>query len=279
MWSKSKPYLLIFPALMFVIFLFFGGILEGLMQSVGLNGLGNSFTLKFYQQIITSKEFWESFFLTARISVISTMISSFLGMGMIFFLFLMRNKKKTLLIQRLFQIPMLFPYLVAAYFIFFMLGQSGWVPRVLLHMGLIEKMGDFPVLVNDSFGWGIIITYVWKTTPFVVLMLYPVILKVHDSWIEVGRVFGANFFDFFRNIVFPLLLSPLKISAFIILSYTSLAFEVPYLLGVTYPKTISVYSYEIYMNGNLTDRPKAMAMNIILTVVILLFSKLWTSKK
>jgi putative spermidine/putrescine transport system permease protein len=280
---------------MLVVVLFFGGILEGFMQSIGLHSLGVvPFTLKFYKEVIISTEFWESFFLTARIAIISTLISSLLGMWVIVCLFLIRKgekREKTLLMQRLFQIPMLFPYLIAAYFVFFMLGQSGWIARVLVHMGIIQKMGDFPVIVNDSFGWGIIFTYVWKTTPFVVLMLYPVILQIYDSWIEVGRVFGANPFKFFRAIVFPLLISPWKTSAFIILSYTALAFEVPYLLGVTYPKALSVYSYEIYMNGNLTDRPKAMVINIILTMMLLVvgwifyllgnykFSKLWTSKK
>jgi len=50
-------------------------------------------------------------------------------------------------------------------------------------------------------------------------------------------------------------------------SYFTPDFEVPYLLGVTYPKFISVFAYDIYFNGELSTRPLALAANFILVTI------------
>lgn len=276
MLRKNKPYILILPALIVISLLLFGGLFQGFLQSVGLTSIidVSRFSINSYNELFKSNEFWKSFFLTFRIAVISTSISALSGMFVIFCMFIIRSGKranKSLIIQRLFQIPMLFPYLVAAYLIFLMFTQSGWISRILFRTGVIDNMSAFPILTNEPFGWGIIIAYVWKTSPFVVLMLYPVILQIQKSWLEVGRVFGANRLNFFKEIVFPLLISPWKTASFIIFAYTFSAFEIPFLLGVTYPKVLSVYSYQMYINGTLADRPMALAVNIIITFFIGIF--------
>jgi putative spermidine/putrescine transport system permease protein len=278
MWlkKKNKPYILVLPSLIFIIILFFGGLFSGLLQSVGLTSIGDvsQFSFLFYKELFKSNEFWSSFFLTLKISIVSTIVSGFLGMFIIFCIFIIRSGErgeKAQTFQRFFQIPMLFPYLVAAYIIFLMFTQSGWVSRILFNIGIINDMNEFPILINDEFGWGIIISYIWKTSPFVVLMVYPGVLKVEESWIEVGRVFGANRFKFFKNVVLSLLITPWKMACFIIFAYTFSAFEIPFLLGVTYPKTLSVYSYQMYIYGDLVERPKALAVNIIILLVIGIF--------
>ncbi|WZL73347.1 ABC transporter permease subunit [Clostridiaceae bacterium 35-E11] len=273
MWQKNKPYILIFPALVTIVGLFAGGFFEGFLQSIGLTSfMGVSrFSLYAYKKLLNTSEFWDAFLLTLRIALIATGISAAIGMLVVFCLFWMQSEKKgskALLWQRFFQIPMLFPYLIAAYLIFLMCVQSGWISRIFFHLGLIKKMEDFPILVHDSFGWGIIIAYVWKTAPFMVLMLYPALMKVKFSWIELGYVFGANRLKFFVEVVFPLLAPVWKMTSFIVFSYTFLAFEIPFLLGVTYPKVLSVYAYQIYMNGDLIDRPMAMAVNVLIILCI-----------
>jgi putative spermidine/putrescine transport system permease protein len=254
--------------------LFFAGLVEGFIQSLGLTSIYDvsQISFKHYEELLKSSEFWDCFFLTIKISIISTLISVFLGLFIIFLLFIIKTSKYsrfTLVIKNFFQIPMLFPYLVSGYIIFMIFTQSGWISSILFNMGIIEKITDFPVIINDEFGFGIIIAYIWKTSPFVVLMLFSVVLKVESSWVELGYMLGASRFNFFKEVIFPLLISPLKISSFIIFTYTFADFEIPFLLGVTYPKMISVYSYQIYMNGNLIDRPKALAINVLTIIIIL----------
>ncbi|HSP22797.1 MAG TPA: ABC transporter permease, partial [Planococcus sp. (in: firmicutes)] len=89
-----------------------------------------------------------------------------------------------------------------------------------------------------------------------------------------------------REIVLPIILPAWTIAAFIVFVFTFSAFEVPYLLGVTYPSMLPVYSYQLYTSGTLTDRPEALAVNIILAALTILlglavyfFSKRWNVLK
>ncbi len=259
------------PAAIILSVLVAGGMAECMFQSVGasfLKGFGK-IQFSYYSQIFGSADFWESLALTFKLAIISTIIASFAGLGIIFCIYVVRSygKGNTVGIQRFFQIPMLFPYLVAGYVVFLMFSQSGWISRVLFGVGIISQMGDFPALINDRWGIGIIIAYVWKTTPFVVLMLYPIILRIESGWVDAGRIFGFTRAGFFTEAVLPLIMPTLKVSAYIIFTFVFCAFEIPYLLGSTYPKALPVYAYQIYSFGSFEDRPLAMAMSMVMIAV------------
>jgi len=71
---------------------------------------------------------------------------------------------------------------------------------------------------------------------------------------------------------------PLVASSFIIIfAFSFGAFEVPYLLGPTSPKTLPVKAYIEYTNPDLTHRPYTMVINMILTfyslILVWLYSK------
>ncbi|SUY47375.1 ABC transporter permease [Clostridium putrefaciens] len=280
MWQKTKPYILVLPSFILVAALMVGGIFQGIFQSIFiLNTNGNKgISFSVYKKLFKSESFWDSFIATIKISVVSTIISAILGILITLLLFLLiseKKRKQSILLWRLLQIPMLFSYLTCAYAMFLFLTQSGWVSILCYNLGLIGDMSEFPILVNDKNSIGIIIAYVWKTTPFIVLMLYPVLLKVQDNWIQVARVFGANIFKTFSEVVWPMLIEPLRTSTFIVFTFIFSAFEVPYLLGMTYPKTLGIYSYELYMKGDFSDRPIALGVNIIIFIFIMFISALY----
>jgi putative spermidine/putrescine transport system permease protein len=54
----------------------------------------------------------------------------------------------------------------------------------------------------------------------------------------------------------------------IIFAFILAAFEVPYLLGATYPKMLPVLAYQWFFEGDWSNRPLAMASMVILTVFI-----------
>jgi putative spermidine/putrescine transport system permease protein len=62
MWQKSRPYILILPSLIIIGILFFGGLILGLLQSLGLMDIGGNshFTMNAYRQLILSKDFTSS---------------------------------------------------------------------------------------------------------------------------------------------------------------------------------------------------------------------------
>lgn len=266
---------MVLPALAAVGILFFGGIFHGLLQSVGLAPLTGDavFTLGNYRSLLFSRDFWISLSITLRIALLSTSISAALALFGLYSLFLIRirsTRDRSIYFQRCFQVSMLFPYIVAAYMIFLMFTQSGWIARIFFNLGIISEMHSFPIITNESFGWGIILAYVWKTSPFIIILLYPVVLRVEYGWIEAARILGAGNWRIFLEILLPMMKGPLETASFIVFAYTFGAFEVPFILGITYPKTLAVYSYQIYSSGNLADQPMAMALNMVILGVILL---------
>jgi putative spermidine/putrescine transport system permease protein len=274
MWQKSKPYLLVLPAWGILVLFFYGGMVNGLTESLGFSPMtgGYRFSLVHYYQLLTSWDFWQSLGVTLRISILSTVAASVLGLFIAVGLFSLGKSRFRSIGLRAFLMPLLIPHLVGAYLMVLLFMQSGWLSRVAYHLGWIHQIEEFPILINEPFGWGMILTYAWKESPFIGLMLFPVLQRIYGSWVEVARVFGASRWDFFRAILFPLLMPALLSSSFIVFAFTFSSFEVPFLLGVTYPKMLPVLSYDLYTSGGFMDRQKALAINVMLALITGLLS-------
>lgn len=291
MWRKSKPYLLLLPATGAIVLLFFGGLFDGLLKSLGyFPAIGErQLNLDAYTNLLASDSFWDSLELTVRVAAISSLLTGLLGGLLAIALFLLNQYSEagnSRLWHRLFQLPLTIPHLVAGYVIVLLFTQSGVISKLLASVGMIDEMTDFPVLVNDPFGWGIILAYTWKEVPFVLLMVYPVLARIQKSWREVSRVYGAGNWNFIREIALPIMMPSWIIAVFIVFVFTFSAFEIPFLLGVTYPGMLPVYSFQLYTDGSLSDRPEALAVNIILALMTIClglatyyFSKRWNVMK
>lgn len=269
MWQKSKPYILILPALLIIGTLFFGGLILGLLQSLGyMNIEGNShFTINAYRQLMISKDFTNSLVLTLKVALISSVLAGFLALILIRLLFILGENKKTAILRKIFQVPMLIPHITAAYLIMLLFMKSGWLSSITYALRITKGMDAFPSVVSEPNSLGIILTYIWKETPFIMLMIFPVMIRTQDSWLEIAQVFGARRQEFFKEIILPLITPTWLSSVIIVFAFTFSDFEVPYLLGTTYPKFISVYSYSMYYNGQMSDRPLALAANFILAFI------------
>ena len=269
MLQKSRPYILILPSLIIIVTIFFGGLTLGLLQSLGLMGIGGDshLTMNAYRQLILSKDFINSLALTLKVALVSSALSGVLAIILVRILFILGENRKTAIIRKIFQVPMLVPHVTAAYIIMLLFMKSGWFSSIAYSIGITKSIEAFPSVVNDPNSLGIIITYIWKETPFIMLMVFPIISRIQDSWLEIAQVFGARRQEFFREVILPLILPTWISSVLIVFAFTFSDFEVPYLLGITYPKFISVYSYNMYYNGQLSERPLALAANFILAII------------
>lgn len=269
MWQRSRPYILILPSLIIIGTIFLGGLILGLLQSLGLMDIGGNshFTINAYRQLILSTDFISSLVLTLKIALLSSALSGVLAIILVRILFILGENRKTAVYRKAFMAPMLVPHITAAYLIMLLFMKSGWLSSIVYSIGITKTMDGFPSVVNDLNSLGIILTYVWKETPFIMLMLFPIISRTKDSWLEIAQVFGARRQEFFKEVMLPLMMPTWLSSVLIVFAFTFSDFEVPYLLGVTYPKFISVYSYNMYYNGQISDRPLALAANFILAII------------
>jgi putative spermidine/putrescine transport system permease protein len=57
-------------------------------------------------------------------------------------------------------------------------------------------------------------------------------------------------------------------ASIIVFAFSFGAFEIPFLLGATFPVTLPVVAYRAYADVDLNARSQAMAMSMVITVII-----------
>lgn len=262
--------LMLGPAVGLIVLLFGGGLLVGLGQSLGyFPAIGlTDFTFEYYFSVLTDSNFLRSLWLTFRIALTATVLSSVLAVG--FALVLRQKFSGSKFATFLFQIPLPVPHLVAASGIILLVTQSGLIARAAFALGLIDVPADFPALVFDKFGIAIILTFLWKEVPFVGLVVLAILQSVGPQYEEQARTLGANSRQRFFSVLLPLIMPGIMSTSIIIFAFTFANYEIPLLLGVRFPATLPVVAFRQYQDPDLALRPEAMAISIILAVVAML---------
>jgi putative spermidine/putrescine transport system permease protein len=271
LFSRKQRHLfwLLAPGLIFVLLLVGYGLLQAIIESIQTPGQSGAWTLNYYKILFADSMFWDSLGLSLKITLLSTGISLFIGIFLTKWLYHYLLKEKWKLII---WIPMLIPHFVAGYIVLFFFSQSGWFSALFYQLGFIADRQEFPILVMDRGGIGIILSYVWKEVPFVVLMLLPVYYQLDHRYKDVVYTLGGGRWQAFRTAEWPWLAPVVAETGIIIFAFIFAAFELPYLLGVTYPKMLPVLAYEWFSVGDWSGRPLAMATMITTTFFILMLS-------
>ena len=256
------------PALAVVVLLFGGGLALGLVQSLGhLPAAGmSSLTLEHFTHVIADPDFFRSLGLTLYLSLTSTLIAAAISVAAALAFNALAGRSRV--IQLIFQIPLTVPHLVIAVALVFMLAPSGLLSRLLLNLGLIDSSADFPLLVNDRWGFGLMAAYIWKEVPFMTLMILAVLRGAGFELLDVGRTLKAGRWQCFRHITLPIIFPSLGAAGLIVFAYTFGAFEVPYLLGQTYPMMLPVWAYKCYSDVDLLSRPEGIAAGLLIAAVV-----------
>lgn len=264
--------LLLGPALTVVVLLFGGGLFIGILQSFGYSpstGL-SELTAQHFIHILSDPDFTTSLFLTLYIALTSTTIAAIISI--VLALAINHWAASNKLIHFILQIPLAAPHLVIGIAMIFLLAPSGIVSRILGQMFGAEILSSFPVLVNDRWSVGIILVYIWKEIPFITFMLLSVLKNMGDELHQVGATLKASSWLRFRHITVPILLPSLSGACCIVFAFTFGAFEVPYLLGKTYPLTLPVWAYQNYSDIDLLARPEGIGIGLIIAVIVILSS-------
>ncbi len=265
--NRVKPYLLLFPAAMVLFGILASGIITALFESFGympVVGL-REITLKYYINIFSNNNFISSLRFSLSTSLISSLIAATGGVTLAYAMLL--SQKGRNFEKLLYKVPIIVPHMVAALLMFNILSQGGVLPRLLYHLHIINAQREFPLLVFDKYGVGIIITYLWKEIPFVAMVVYTFFNNINKSLEEAALNLGASKNQYFWNVLLPLSWPSVFSSFIIIFAFSFGAFEVPYLLGPTWPRTLPVQAFIEYSNPDIFNRPNAMAVNVILILI------------
>ena len=246
MGGRVKIALLLAPALLVIGVLFAGGLFAAVVQSLGyLPAIGQTeISLDAYREVLTGEDFVDSFLLTTYVAGASTGISTVLAV----LAALALRRAGGRLSAIVFQLPITIPHLVAAVGIALVISQAGLGARLAAALGLIGDPGEFPALLYDG---------------------------VAGELEEVARTLGANAWQRFWYVVFPVISPGIIAASLIVFAFTFGAFEVPYLLGRTYPTILPVMAYNEYRDIELTARPVAMAINVLIALITAVFAALY----
>lgn len=270
----ARLWLMLAPALAVIGLLFVGGVFVGFGQSLDympIIGLETP-TLRHYVNILTDPDFYTALLLTLYISIVSTALAG--GLAVAAALLLRRRFAGNRLVTFLFQLPLPVPHLVAAAGMVLLLTQSGLLARLGYGVGLLQKPNEFPVMVFDRWQIGTILVYLWKEIPFIGLVVLAVLQGVGQEYEEIAQTLGANRWQRFRYVLLPLIMPGLITTGVIVFAYVFGSFEIPLLLGQRYPNVLPVTAYRAYIDPDLNQRPEAMAMGIMITMIVILLLNL-----
>lgn len=262
--------LLLLPAMLTLGVLFGLGLGFGLLRSFNympMIGLTEP-NLDAYIALFSAPQFYRSAGLSFYIAGTSTFISAVLALLIAFMM--QRVFWGRSLIWFLLQLNLTIPHLVGAIGMVYLISQSGLFARLAYHLDLIAGPYDFPALVYDAQAWGIIILYVFKETPFIVLMLMANLKIIGTKYDSVASVLGANKWQLMLHVRLPLLRPALVSGSVIVFAFTFGAYEIPALLGQNFPQALPVLAYKQFTDVDLTSRPEAMATSIVIVAISLL---------
>ncbi|MGA2548132.1 MAG: ABC transporter permease subunit [Rectinemataceae bacterium] len=268
MTKRMTVSLLLFPTILVLLLLFVGGVLMGLMQSLGYMPLIdlNDFNLDAYKGLFSDRQFLVSLGLTLWVSIGSTLFT--LVLAIVTALAFRRTFAGKRVINFLYQFPITIPHIVITIGAMLLLAQNGIFARFAHSFGWITNQSQFPVLVYDKFGLGIIYVYLWKQIPFVGVIVLSILQSVGNDFEELARSLGANKWQTFRHVLLPIIIPGILPASIICFSFTFGSYEVPFLLGRPYPAMISVLAMRLYQDVDLNARPQAMATAIFMAVFI-----------
>ena len=275
--SKLKPYILLAPVAIILISIMGFGIANCVMQSLGyMPYIGaENISFRFYKEVIRDSVFLESLIFSLKTSFISSTVAVFIGVILAYFL---SQEKLSKIKESLLNLPVIIPHIVVVMLMITIFSQSGIISRILYSLNIISDSSQFMSLVSDKNGVGVILVYLWKGIPFTIITAYNILKNISNNLEKVAINLGASKLQCFRYIILPLA-SPTIISSFIILfAFFFGSFEVPFLIGPTTPKALSVSAYTSYISSDLSQRSYAMVINVILSslsfILLIVYNKI-----
>jgi multiple sugar transport system permease protein len=181
--------------------------------------------------------FWPAFWFTTELTIVTLLLELVIGFGMA----LIMNKafRGRGLVRASVLVPWAIPTAVAAQLWLWNFNPSG-VVNGIFHTNIIWTGSHWP-----SF-WAIVIADVWKTAPFIALLVLAGLQIIPDEIYEAARVDGATAIQSFWRITLPLVKSAVVVAVLFRMLDVLRIFDLPFIMtnGANDTETLSTISYK-----------------------------------
>ena len=231
--------LLIVPGAGFIFLFLSAAIAMTFLQSIGLYSLvGESQLTADYWLSLLDKGFLDSFLFSLKVGVGSAFGTLLFSYPLA--LFLRRKRFGSRTIGSIIKIPLFVPALVAAFLILNVLAFNGILNSALMGLGLIDR----PLrMLNDTFGWNVLVIQVWKNLPFQLLIIASVLESIQTDIEDAARNLGASPLRVIFHIVLPMSAPGILIAVVLVFILTFGDYAITRVAGPVYPSSLSVLMY------------------------------------
>ncbi len=202
--ERRTAYYMVLPALLIILLVAFFPILQAVnlsLRQATVAVTGPFVGFENYSEMFQNPDFMEGLTNTLIFTVASVTLEFFIGL--VIALAIHRAFRGRGLVRAAVLVPWAFPTVISAVMWRLMFqDQVGIVNYVANAAGLISQ----PILSDRTLLLiGVILVDVWKTTPFVALLLLAGLQTIPGDVYEAARVDGANVWQRFMSITLPLL--------------------------------------------------------------------------
>ena len=252
--NQRTGWILLFPALLLLFLIFLYPIARAFGLSLFTENLGTQLQpvlsgLANYQRMLGDGRFWQSMSNTAIFTIVSVALELVLGLSIALVLnqsFFGRGIVRTIAI-----IPWALPTsIMGLAWAWIFNDRFGVANDILQRLGLIETginwLGE-PGLAMVA----IIIADVWKTTPFISIILLAGLQSISRDLYEAHKIDGANPWQSFSQITLPLLMPQIMIALLFRFAQAFGIFDLVQVMTGGGPagstETVSIYIYSTVM--------------------------------
>ena len=211
---------------------------------------------------------------TFSFAVVSVILETFTGLGVA--LLLNQEFKGRALVRTAVLVPWAIPTIVSAKMWGWMLNdQFGVINNYLMALGLISQKVAWTAEPAYAL-WTVVLVDVWKTTPFMALLILAALQTVPKDCYEAARVDGVHPLRVFWRITLPLIRQPLMVAVVFRLLDSLRVFDLIYVLTANGSTTISMSGFvrrEMVEYGNMgygSAASTSLFLIILLTAIVFL---------
>ena len=279
MGSGLTPYFLVLPTIIVILAVAGYPIVNSFWLSLQDNPLSPSSSfvgLQNYVQVLQSSEFRTAVGVTFGFTIIAVFLETVFGLGIA--LLINATFPGRGLVRAAILVPWAFPTVISAQIWYLMYNdRTGIVSYILQQLRLLPRGGT---LLQSSNGiiLASIITDVWKTTPFMALLLLAGLQVIPAELYEAAGVDGSTRWQQFWRITLPMLTGPLLIALLFRVLASLGVFDLLYILGGNQVESMASYSYNFMFTRTTFDFAAGVTASMLLFftgIIIALLFVLW----
>ncbi|MBB3128138.1 ABC-type spermidine/putrescine transport system permease subunit I [Paenibacillus rhizosphaerae] len=228
---------MVLPSFLVLVLIVVIPIISSLRES--LKNENGGYDLSNYAYLFTDKLMRSNIIFTLEITIVSSILVLLISYSLAVYM-RFNNGFAVRWIRRTYMIPIFIPSVIATYGLIQLLGNHGWMARILYHLGT----DSFPRIIFDM--KGIILANLWFNIPFTTMLLGSALSGVPDAVIESAKDVGAGRLRIFFRLILPLTFKTLLVALTFVFMGVIGSFTAPFLIGPNAPQMLGVSMEQIF---------------------------------